>query len=771
MGNLGLDQMTEAQDDKEITSNAADDQLDLALTDIESIAMADGNVTLTTTPDGGQALANMYFRFTGANTAVRTVFVPDSGIKLYIIENATTGGFGIDVERTSGGASVTVGSGNITTVYNDGSDVVAVGGVIASLNDVGDVNVPSPADGEVLTWDGGGGEWVASPSAGGSFAPAGVSQGPVAFSVTATADGTSTLLTVSNIPQNADHLLIIGQVRSEVAAIVVQGNFQFNGDTGANYDASFFEVHPASTAITGTSGDGRAQTNLKGPNLAGASSPAGSATSFSAHMPNYSSTTWQKFMTGESMIVEDVAADSEVNIQTWGGRWRDTSAITSISLQSNSGDVVIGSTLTVIGLRADSLGSFNSGGNAVSRALYSLSADQTANLALDDHIEFDTVEDESADMELETGAGQLDGIINLPPGKLFLLEAGMGALFTGTTGDLNFQWRNNTDTTLIGTVGEARAGTDANDTAYQNTAQATISTFDGAKEVEVRIIASPTALTHIESTGAYIRILEIPQNREAPYLGAKASLTADETRTDAGGAVEIPWDQIEEELGDWDSLSTSTDWVVPAGVERVQVIAQVKWEGVLGGERRIEVFINGAATSPRVHAIEEIDEAGTAADFIQRLVSEPLDVVAGDTISIDSETVGVDCDILGTTDETYFAVHAVKGVGESRVESVDGFILGNITVRQYTLVQDAKFAFRIDEITTQLDTGTDITWDVEINGTDVTGLAGQVSTTTEATDTATALNTVAVGDRIRLNVTAITATPADLGYSMKITRT
>lgn len=61
--------------------------------------------------------------------------------------------------------------------------VTDLGGSIASLDDIGDVNAPTPSNGDVLTWDSTPGEWVASAAAGGG-APT------TAKYVTSASDGT-----------------------------------------------------------------------------------------------------------------------------------------------------------------------------------------------------------------------------------------------------------------------------------------------------------------------------------------------------------------------------------------------------------------------------------------------------------------------------------------------------------------------------------------------------------------------------------------------------
>lgn len=51
---------------------------------------------------------------------------------------------------------------------HDHTGVPGVGGSVASLDDVGDVNAPTPSDGNVLTWDSTPGEWVAAAPSGSS---------------------------------------------------------------------------------------------------------------------------------------------------------------------------------------------------------------------------------------------------------------------------------------------------------------------------------------------------------------------------------------------------------------------------------------------------------------------------------------------------------------------------------------------------------------------------------------------------------------------------
>lgn len=118
--NLNIPDISSSQSQKEVTANQAHDKLDLALTDLEAIAFSDADFTLTSP----QALENMIFNCTGTLTALRNLIVPTNK-KLYIVINATGGGFGITV-KTSAGTGITVANGATRILYCDGTNVIAI---------------------------------------------------------------------------------------------------------------------------------------------------------------------------------------------------------------------------------------------------------------------------------------------------------------------------------------------------------------------------------------------------------------------------------------------------------------------------------------------------------------------------------------------------------------------------------------------------------------------------------------------------------------------
>lgn len=71
-----------------------------------------------------------------------------------------------------------------------------------------------------------------------------------------------------------------------------------------------------------------------------------------------------------------------------------------------------------------------------------LSANQTANLAVDDHVEFDTKSTDSGHITLSTGTGQANGIFTVPVGTWFITAAISVTTFSADGGLLSMRLRN-----------------------------------------------------------------------------------------------------------------------------------------------------------------------------------------------------------------------------------------------------------------------------------------------------------------------------------------
>lgn len=88
--------------------------------------------------------------------------------------------------------------------------------------------------------------------------------------------------------------------------------------------------------------------------------------------------------------------------------------------------------------------------------------------------------------------------------------------------------------------------------------------------------------------------------------------------------------------------------------------------------------------------------------------------------------------------------------------------------KTYVVCEAAPFAFTINTLIAKLQSGT-LSAAIQINGTPVTGINTLAVTSTQGTGTATAANTVSVGQRVTLVVTSASA-PNDLAYTLKYTR-
>lgn len=118
--------------------------IETAITGYASIAMGDANITLTANNAASDQARNATLRFTGANTAIRTVTIP-SVPKIYLIKNATTGGFAITI-KTAAGTGSNVTNGSVRAVYCDGTDVFAVSNYIAAARLVGRASTAGEAE-------------------------------------------------------------------------------------------------------------------------------------------------------------------------------------------------------------------------------------------------------------------------------------------------------------------------------------------------------------------------------------------------------------------------------------------------------------------------------------------------------------------------------------------------------------------------------------------------------------------------------------------------
>ena len=107
------------------TLNTQLDMIEEAIAGYAAITHDDtANLTLTTANGTADQARNAVLRINGTLTAARNMVIP-SASKVYIIHNATTGGFGVTV-KTAAGAGVLIPNGRRMAIYCDGTDCFEV---------------------------------------------------------------------------------------------------------------------------------------------------------------------------------------------------------------------------------------------------------------------------------------------------------------------------------------------------------------------------------------------------------------------------------------------------------------------------------------------------------------------------------------------------------------------------------------------------------------------------------------------------------------------
>lgn len=150
-------------------------------------------------------------------------------------------------------------------------------------------------------------------------------------------------ITFNSIPGTYTDLILVANMATTVAGW--SGLLRFNGDSGSNY---------SSTQLVGT---GSAAISSRGTNLPtiylgyypDAFGQVGN-NNFIVHIQNYSNTTTFKTVFARSNNNSTGGATNAVEQAV--GLWRNTAAITSISIPAGSGNILAGSTFSLYGVRA-----------------------------------------------------------------------------------------------------------------------------------------------------------------------------------------------------------------------------------------------------------------------------------------------------------------------------------------------------------------------------------------------------------------------------------
>lgn len=158
---------------------------------------------------------------------------------------------------------------------------------------------------------------------------------------------TNTLLG-GNISAGFNHLQIVLTARCDDAATNEFVDVRFNNDSGANYD--FVICYTTGGSAPVNSPALVAQSSVQLGRMAGSTATAGRFGGLTAWIPNYAGTTADKVIMAKWHTTISTAA-AGVLIGDSGGTWRNTAAITRITvLDDGGGNFVAGSAFYLYGI-------------------------------------------------------------------------------------------------------------------------------------------------------------------------------------------------------------------------------------------------------------------------------------------------------------------------------------------------------------------------------------------------------------------------------------
>ena len=154
-------------------------------------------------------------------------------------------------------------------------------------------------------------------------------------------------VTFAAIPGTYRTIAIFGQARDDTVAEVVTASWRANADAGNNYDTYIFRLMGDGTDNTTVVGRGVAQANWA--QTEAANSRANSFGSIMGYWQGYALVDREKFHIGRSLLMGNVSGDADMRFGEILGRWRNTAAITSLTLIAAS-NFVAGSRFTLYGI-------------------------------------------------------------------------------------------------------------------------------------------------------------------------------------------------------------------------------------------------------------------------------------------------------------------------------------------------------------------------------------------------------------------------------------
>jgi hypothetical protein len=151
---------------------------------------------------------------------------------------------------------------------------------------------------------------------------------------------------VTLTPGSGYHSLEIhGLIRGEASQSSVSLYVRFNADTGTNYDSLFQGMYSDGTRDDfGWDGGSAMEVGY----VMADTAPAGAATHVTLKIPAYRNTTFHKGVTSH-MGGREFAAAAGYRSDAGAGSWRNTAAVTSVTLLLATGDIAEGSEVLLFG--------------------------------------------------------------------------------------------------------------------------------------------------------------------------------------------------------------------------------------------------------------------------------------------------------------------------------------------------------------------------------------------------------------------------------------
>ena len=155
--------------------------------------------------------------------------------------------------------------------------------------------------------------------------------------------GSSNTITFSSIPSTYQHLQIRSLSKTTTAGTAnATYTLQFNSDTGSNYTRHALVGDGATVSASGAA----SQTSIR----AGGNTEANSTNIFAVSIVDildYANT--NKYKTLRTLFGSDLNGSGEINLRS--GVWMNTSAVTSITLTTSSGNFASGTVFELYGIR------------------------------------------------------------------------------------------------------------------------------------------------------------------------------------------------------------------------------------------------------------------------------------------------------------------------------------------------------------------------------------------------------------------------------------